>query len=178
MDPLSISVSALTILGSVNVCLKKIKALQNAPNEIRLLAEDIEDLHHVTSIVHSVLADRHSNATLDATSIESRNVSQTSERSKSLLSNSELENISKLLNRLKGYLSQLEGALAQSQAPPGQAGRNVKYRKLHWLRVQKDVYDIRARLLQVKTDLSLSLSTTLRYFEQSIQFSLHLSKHY
>jgi len=49
MDPLSISVGILTILGAVSASTKAIKALHSAPKEFQALAEELDQITNVAN---------------------------------------------------------------------------------------------------------------------------------
>ena len=57
MDPLSISVSALTIIGAIDQsvkCLRKLSAIRKAPAELSALLIEVSDLHAVLLLVAAV----------------------------------------------------------------------------------------------------------------------------
>ena len=57
MDPLSITASAIAVVGAIRVsadCLRKLAAIPHAPAELSLLREEVQALHELLMIVAAV----------------------------------------------------------------------------------------------------------------------------
>jgi hypothetical protein len=138
MDPLSISVSVLTILSTLSVVLRNVKEFSEAPKQIDALAKDIDDLEFVVRLVAETLAAPHKNVLQGATITTTR-----------------------LLARAKDELQHLEKILSRSLTVPTTGADKLKYRRFGWLREKKNVDDTRARLVTIKADLSTSLTASV-----------------
>lgn len=56
MDPLSITTGAIAIIGVINQaakCIKKLRAIRQAPHELRLLIDEVADLWEVLRLVET-----------------------------------------------------------------------------------------------------------------------------
>jgi hypothetical protein len=135
MDPLSISVSVLTILSTLSAVLRDVKEFYEAPKQIDTLAKDIEDLEFVVRLVAETLT------------APQKNVPTTT--------------ITRLLARAKEELQHLEKILSRSLTIPTSGADKLRYRRFGWLRERSNVDDARARLLTIKADLSTSLTASV-----------------
>src|SRR5271156_4138699 len=138
MDPLSISVSVLTILSTLSVVLRDVKEFYEAPKQIDTLAKDIEDLEFVVRLVAETLTAPQKNVPQGATTT-----------------------ITRLLARAKEELQHLEKILSRSLTVPTSGADKLRYRRFGWLRERSNVDDARARLLTIKADLSTSLTASV-----------------
>ena len=138
MDPLSISVSVLTILSTLSAVLRDVKEFYEAPKQIDTLAKDIEDLEFVVRLVAETLTAPQKNVPQGATTT-----------------------ITRLLARAKEELQHLEKILSRSLTVPTSGADKLRYRRFGWLRERSNVDDARARLLTIKADLSTSLTASV-----------------
>ena len=59
MDPLSVTASALTIIGAIDQsvkCIRKLQAIRKAPSELAQLLVEVSDLHQVLLLVAAVVS--------------------------------------------------------------------------------------------------------------------------
>ena len=151
MDPLSISVSILTILGStgsVGKAVKKLVGLRSVPDALLALNNEISDFHLIVSKIDALLQLHR-----DATSTSSRVVDFATE-------------ISPLLERGKARLLDLECLIEYTLTAPGQHGEPV-LNKVAWLREQERVRIVQDEIRSIRTSLAALIgifasSTSLR----------------
>ena len=138
MDPLSISVSVLTILSSLNVGLRHIKLLRDAPREIDDVAKEIHDFELVTRVVSHALTTRESSLPGDT-----------------------VTSIATLLSRAQDELLQLQHVFKDDLVVAIPGTEKPKYRRLGWSKRNSKIDGIRKRLLNIKSDLSTSLTASI-----------------
>ena len=147
MDPLSITVSVLTILGSsgsVGKAVKKLMGLRSLPDALLALNNEISDFHLVVSKTDALLRSHQSTP-------------DTSSRITDFATE-----LSPLLARGKVKLLELECLIEYNLTRPGQHGVSV-LNKVAWLREQDKVRTIQDEIRSIRT----SLATLIGIFASS-----------
>jgi hypothetical protein len=135
MDPLSVTTSVLTLTSAIAACLNCLKTFQEAPQEIRSLAEEVNDLRIVVQEV--------------AKTLQQHEQSKTS----ALLSLETVTNLSTLLSRAKVKLVDLEEILDKKLLVKNAKSGKVKYARTAWLKHKSAVEGIGMSLVGIKINI-------------------------
>lgn len=141
MDPLSITVAILTILGSggsVTSALKQITS-RDAPDALLALCNEVSDLHLIVHEISHVLEEHQRSALAHS-------------RTEGLLTN-----LGPVLARAKEKLLELESLIEYKLTTPSGPSGEVKLNRLVWVREQKKVQDIREETRSTRVNLAAML---------------------
>ena len=151
MDPLSISVAILTILGSggsVASALKRITS-RHAPDALLALNNEVSDLHLIVLEISQLLQE-HQESTLAHLRAERL-----------------LTSLGPMLGRAKEKLLELESLIEYKLTTPLGPGGGAKLNRLAWVHEQQKVLDIREEIRSTRVNLAamvgiLASKATLR----------------
>ena len=131
MDPLSVTVSVLALVGAVSAAVKHAQTLLDAPKEIIALSNDIVDVDIVIQEIVISLSGKAGTRWTESSRI----------------------NVSKLLKRAEQKLRRLSFIFHEKLVTsPADVGKK-KYAKLAWLKHKSEVEDLRHGLSDVKLSL-------------------------
>ena len=140
MDPLSISVSILSILGVGGVIAKSIKkvlSLQHAPNLVASLNNELEEVRLVVTATHNILRDSQAEITPNDSTV--------------------IESLEKALDTVKTRLLQLQ-ELIEYRLISSISNSDIKINKIAWSRKRGNLKNLHDQLHTAKTSLSTALS--------------------
>jgi hypothetical protein len=138
MDPLSITVSVLTLTSAVAACLNRLRTFQEAPKEIHSLFDEVNDLRIVIQEADKSLRQQ------DLPSIY---------RSSAPLSSETVINLSTLLSRAKVKLVDLEEILNDKLLIGNAKSGKFKYARTAWLKNKSTVESIGKDLVGIKINI-------------------------
>ena len=151
MDPLSISVAILTILGSGGIVASALKQVtsKNAPDALLALNNELSDLHLIVLEISQLLQELHESTLLHL-------------RTERLLTS-----LGPMLGRAKEKLLELESLIQYKLTTPGGPSGEAKLNRLAWVREQNTVLDIREEIRSTRLSLTamvgiLATKATLR----------------
>ena len=162
MDPLSITVSIVTLLGiggSISNAFENLATIQHVPDAFLALSNEISSLRLIMLEANNVLQDHHNNSSADPSQ-------QTF-----------VNNLIPILNRIKFRLLELESLIEYRLTTPGLI-RETKVNKLSWIKAQpklKAIQDeIRSSRLNLVTAIGLlALKATSRIELQLSELHLY-----
>lgn len=132
MDPLSITVSILTLAGAVSATVTHVQTLLDAPKEIIALSNDIADIEVVVQEVASCLSENGASRWTETTQI----------------------NVSKLLRRAEDKLQRLSSILNDKLLTCRNGNGRRRSVKIAWLKHKSEVEQLRKDLNSVKLSLA------------------------
>jgi hypothetical protein len=134
MDPLSITVSALTLLTTVAAVVKKIQSLRSADEALRVVLEDLSDFRML---------------------VEQTNV--LAEKYKTEIAEQQRSDLASLLGRAEMKLLELD-KIVESASQGG--GKSIlKAKKVEWARMTSKIAAIQESFKGIKFTLSTLLNT-------------------
>ena len=157
MDPLSITVSILTVLGttgSIGKAIKKLVMLRGVPDALLALNNEVSDFHLIMSKTDALLQHYR-----DAPGTTSRNADFAAE-------------VASLLERGKARLLELECLIEYTLTSPGQNGESVLNGSA-WSREHEKANRIKEELCSIRTSLAtlLSISASSTALISEVQLS-------
>ncbi|KAL9115573.1 MAG: hypothetical protein Q9187_007273 [Circinaria calcarea] len=151
MDPLSISVAVLTILGSGGSLASALRQVtsKNAPDALLALNNEVSDLHLIVLEISQLFQEHH-----ESTSAHLR-------------TDRLLTSLGLMLGRAKEKLLELESLVQYKLTTPDGPSGEAKLNRLAWVREQKTVLDIREDIRSTRLSLGalvgiLAAKATLR----------------
>ena len=156
MDPFSISVGILTVLGTIQAGIKQAKGLRDAPREIDALGREIADLQAVVRLIEAVRSDAGAANRVGRRGLPPEGLAALS----ALLvrANCELAGIEALLQRCLRSKSPLERLIKGSSS---EAVEKAQYRRFSWTREKKRAQGHQQSLQQITNHLTTVLNASI-----------------
>lgn len=134
MDPLSITVSSITLLNVAEAIAKKIKNIRNANNELLAVLDELSDFERLLQRTKSLI-----------------------EQHRSDLPEDQLSDLSALLEKAEAKFSELE-RITQHRVVKHEAGGKIKASKLAWIREASHITALQNSLKSITQELRTLLS--------------------
>lgn len=134
MDPLSVTVSTITLLTAVGAIAKKIKAVHNANNGLLAVLDDLSDFERLLRQIKSLIEEYGSN-----------------------IPEGQLSDLSALLEKAKTKFSELD-MIAQNNVARLKASGKIKASKMAWTREFSTIRSLQDSLKDIMQKLSTLLS--------------------
>ena len=134
MDPLSITVSTITLLNAVEAIVTKIKNIRNANNELLAVSDELSDFERLLRQTKSLIKQHGSDLPED-----------------------QLFDLSALLGKAEAKFSELE-MITQHRVVKLEAGGKIKALKLAWTREASHITAPQNSLKSITQKLSILLS--------------------
>ena len=163
MDPLSISCGILTFVGAIKQaqkCVKRLRAMQNAPKEIQELAEEVADLQSIIVQVQAAVApvaDRIFTSTGNHTAGLHEVPQPDSSPSKEHQEAKEL--VIRNVQRIESKLDLLLGLIPEQRKASQSNLASLRTEHWHWFKTRSKAAKIKTELSDLKVNLLIGLGS-------------------
>lgn len=137
MDPLSITVSTLTVLSALETAFQLVKSYRDAPDQLDALGNEVADITAAVTEVARVIRES---------------------RDKVHSSNDKASYLTLALSKIRTKASTLEALLRFCVNPPSLASGRAGVSRIAWLKVKSKVQKVQIELRDGRLDLSIALA--------------------
>ncbi|KAI9685354.1 MAG: hypothetical protein M1822_004485 [Bathelium mastoideum] len=167
MDPLSITCGVLTFVGAVRQaqkCVRRLRAMQNAPQEVQELAEEVADLQSIIVQVQAAVApvaDRVARPILagnhHTAGPQVHDVQGETSPSEELQEAREL--VTRNVQRIESKLELLASLIPEQRKPSAVSRTGLRTEHWHWFKTRSKAKKIQAELSDLKVNLIIGLGS-------------------
>ena len=163
MDPLSISCGILTFVGAIrqaHKCARKLRAMHNAPQEVRELAEEVADLQSIIVQVQAAVAPVADRVSRTGNHPAGPHVRGGEADSSPLEEHQEAkELVIRNVQRIESKLEHLSSLIPEQRKPSQPNQSYLKPEYWHWFKTRGKVQKIQTELSDLKVNLLIGLGS-------------------
>ncbi|KAL9091061.1 MAG: hypothetical protein Q9165_004988 [Trypethelium subeluteriae] len=163
MDPLSITCGVLTFVGAIRQaqkCVRKLRAVQNAPQEILQLAEEVADLQSIIVQVQAAVAPVADRISRAGNHTAGPHVDEgQSEASEPEEHREDRELVTRNVQRIESKLELLSSLIPEQRQSPQSRHSYLRSENWHWFKTRSKAKKIQTELSDLKVNLLIGLGS-------------------